>query len=561
MSNRLAILVCVVLLAFFSFRFLPSTALELLPEDQQSFWEYRLVGDRVLLKNPSSRVERIPSVCKGRDGLGTAWWGDDVRLTWADSSDAILPSLASKDTYLHIAWTDNRINLLFDIFYKRSTDLGHTWEEDVQISDAPERVQESSPDITVSANCLHAVWGYFIKPHSEQGHIYYRRSPDNGETWEDILFLSSYEHQSKPSIAVLGDTVYVVFTRTIDQPEAYETHFRKSCDEGATWTEDRVIADYYASLVRGTLRADEHGLHYVFNHKDNFDDPGNPYRSQEIFYIYSPDFGETWTDPIIVSHRDSIHSQWPSMCVDDEGTVHVTWFDYKTSPYSWTGDIFYTKSTDKSTDDGQFWSEIQVLTDTHLTRWSNIIARGNHIYLVFEDERHGNHNNEVYFRHSLDRGEAWQPEERLTYAHNESYTPVITEQADTLYVVWEDSRHDTTVRQSELYFKRGGFEAISIKKSPPAEHSLYLSSYPNPFNDELLIRYSVPYWSRISLAMYDLLGRKVAELVSGYKDGGVHTVRWDGRDSGGRSLSSGLYFCLFEFASERKQVAKIVLIR
>jgi len=559
MPSRFAILGAAVLLGFLLLPCSPSNAAEPPPEDHNSFWDYRLVGDRILLKNPLSRVEYIPSVYNNHGSQGPAWWGDDIRLTYYDTTDALCPSVASKDSYLHIAWMHWGPGLTARVFYKRSCDLGRTWDEDVQISNAPEEVNQGSPDMTLSTSCLHAVWGYTWKPIWEQGHIYYRRSTDNGETWEDVYFLSSYDQQSKPSIAVLGDTVYVVFTRTIDRQEIYELHFRKSYDEGATWTEDCVITDYGPSLIRGTLCANEEGLHYVFNHKDNFDEPGNPYRSQEVFYIHSPDWGTTWTDPAIVSHRDSIHSQWPSMCLDDEGAIHVTWFDYKTSPYSETGDIFYTNSTDN----GQTWSEIQVLTDAHSARFSNIIASGDHLYLVWEDWRDGYDQGEIYFRHSPDRGESWDPEERLTYASNDSYTPVITEKACTLYVVWEDSRHDPTNVASELYFKRGGFETISIKKPAFAEHALYLSSHPNPFNEKVVIRYRLagsPGPQRASLKIYNIRGQVVKVLLDEELIAGKYQIVWDGTDCKETKISSGVYLCVLQ-VGESRSVAPLLFLK
>jgi len=562
MLSRFAILGAAVLFTFLFLLCALSNAAEPLLEDHDSFWEYRLVGDRVLLKNPNVSVALVPSVCKGHDGLGTTWWDEDVRLSRYDTVDVILPRIVVRANYLHIAWRHDGPGMQSKVYYKRSCDLGHTWDEDVEISSAPEEIHHSSPDVTLSTNCLHAVWDYYRKPIWEQGHVYYRRSLDNGETWEDVYFLSSYDHQSYPSIATLGDTVYVVFARYIDTRDIYEMHFRKSCDQGATWMEDHVITDYGPSLIRGTLCANEEGLHYVFNHDDNFEDSNNRYASKEVFYIHSPDFGETWTDPIILSHRDSIHSQWPSMCLDDESTIHVTWFDYKFSPYSWTGDIFYTKSTDRSTDDGQFWSEIQVLTDVHLARWSSIIARGNHLYLVFEDERHGSHNNEVYFRHSRDAGESWQAEQRLTNAPKESYTPVITEQGNILYVVWEDHRHDPTNRRSELYFKRGGSEAISIKKPASAEHALYLSSHPNPFNEKVVIRYRLagsPGPQRASLKIYNIHGQVVTVLLDEELIAGKYQIVWDGTDSKETKVSSGIYLCVLQVGESRRAAPLLFL--
>jgi hypothetical protein len=548
-------LLVLVLVAWLS---LPSYAAAPLPEDHEPYWEYRVIGDRLLLKNPNASAERLPSVCGGDDGLGTTWWDEDVRLTYYDSSNAFLPSVVAEGDYLHIGWADDCRSRLLRVFYRRSTDLGYTWEEDVVLSDTTQEQQHTAPHMALTTSCLHAVWDDFLKPIWEDGHVYYRRSLDDGETWEDVYYLSSYDIQSRPSIAALGDTVYVVFTRTIENPngpDMPELHFRKSHDEGASWAEDRKIADYGAHMIDGTLVANEDGLHYVFNHDDNFADPNNPYAAVEVFYIHSPDFGETWTDPIIVSHRDSIHSQWPSMCLDDEGTIHVTWFDYKYSPYSWTGDIFYAASSDRSEDDGEIWSEIQVLTDAHTANFSNVVASGNHLYLVWEDMRNGSNNYEVYFRHSPDRGESWQPEERLSNAPKHSYTPVIAEQADTLYVAWEDHRHDPTNRRSELYFKRGGLEAISIKKSPSTECDSYLMCCPNPFNEKAIIQYAIgaaPEPQRVSLKMYNMRGQLVRLLLDSRLMPGKYRVIWDGTNSKETKVSSGVYLCVLRVGHDSR---------
>lgn|GEM_PF-6421607 len=86
MLSRFTILGVAVLVVCLFYPFLSSNAAAPLPEDHDTFWEYRVIGDRVLLKNPNATVERIPSVYKGHDGLGITWWGDDIRLTFDDWS-------------------------------------------------------------------------------------------------------------------------------------------------------------------------------------------------------------------------------------------------------------------------------------------------------------------------------------------------------------------------------------------------------------------------------------------------------------------------------------------
>ncbi len=65
-------------------------------------------------------------------------------------------------------------------------------------------------------------------------------------------------------------------------------------------------------------------------------------------------------------------------------------------------------------------------------------------------------------------------------------------------------------------------------------------NYPNPFNPTTTIKYDLPEASQVSLVVYDLLGRKVTELVSGQKAEGYHSAIWDAS-----SVASGVYFARF----------------
>jgi hypothetical protein len=67
-------------------------------------------------------------------------------------------------------------------------------------------------------------------------------------------------------------------------------------------------------------------------------------------------------------------------------------------------------------------------------------------------------------------------------------------------------------------------------------------NYPNPFNPQTTMAFGLPQKSIVRLDIYDLLGRKIARIVDGELDAGQHSITWDGRDSDGNSVSSGIYF-------------------
>ncbi len=82
--------------------------------------------------------------------------------------------------------------------------------------------------------------------------------------------------------------------------------------------------------------------------------------------------------------------------------------------------------------------------------------------------------------------------------------------------------------------------ATSGRAPRPAGFRLY-PNYPNPFNPTSTIRYALPEAARVTLAIYDVMGREVARLVDGNLEAGTHSVEWNGQDRAGRVLPSGVY--------------------
>ncbi len=93
------------------------------------------------------------------------------------------------------------------------------------------------------------------------------------------------------------------------------------------------------------------------------------------------------------------------------------------------------------------------------------------------------------------------------------------------------------------------------------EFSLY-DNYPNPFNPETKIRYSIENGKAapVVLRVYNLLGQTVRTLVDEPKESGNYEVVWDGRNQNGDEVASGVYFYKLE-AGDFIQTKKMVLVR
>ncbi len=83
---------------------------------------------------------------------------------------------------------------------------------------------------------------------------------------------------------------------------------------------------------------------------------------------------------------------------------------------------------------------------------------------------------------------------------------------------------------------------------------------PNPFRNQITLKYALPEAQDVTVAVFDLLGRRVRTLVEGRQEAGPHRVSWDGMDASQRQLASGAYF-LRVSTDEKQHVEKVVLVR
>jgi hypothetical protein len=114
---------------------------------------------------------------------------------------------------------------------------------------------------------------------------------------------------------------------------------------------------------------------------------------------------------------------------------------------------------------------------------------------------------------------------------------------------WVDVNNDGRLDLS--LFSDAGFlilysakDIITSVESPSVSkmQQFRINSYPNPFNPSTTIEFTLPAPGKANLVIYDIMGRKVRELVSGQLPAGSRSVLWDGHDDSGKLISSGVYF-------------------
>ncbi len=111
---------------------------------------------------------------------------------------------------------------------------------------------------------------------------------------------------------------------------------------------------------------------------------------------------------------------------------------------------------------------------------------------------------------------------------------------------------------SAVYILKGDTSRIYTEISSeivPIESFNLMQNYPNPFNDQTTIEFEVPFPSKISLKVYDILGREIATLFNKEFERGLYSTRLNAND-----LSTGVYF--YELISQHyRSIKKMIIVK
>ncbi len=263
--------------------------------------------------------------CDGRDGNPEiyykrspdcgATWGADIPLTQDDSS-SYYPSMTVTGTQVHVVWRDNRGGGCYEIYYKHSTDGGVSWGADTRLT--TDAAESWYPSVAVSGNNVHVVWP---DDRDGNGEIYYKRSTDNGTTWDaDLRMTNAPSNSDFTSIAASGSDVHIVWRDYRDGN--MEIYCKRSTDNGTAWGYDTRLTGNSNWSVYPSVAVSGSNVHVVWN--DNRD--GN----MEIYYKFSTDRGTTWSADTRLTNAIRF-SRKPSLAISDS-MVHVVWEDNRWDP-------------------------------------------------------------------------------------------------------------------------------------------------------------------------------------------------------------------------------------
>ncbi len=112
----------------------------------------------------------------------------------------------------------------------------------------------------------------------------------------------------------------------------------------------------------------------------------------------------------------------------------------------------------------------------------------------------------------------------------------------------------------ECYSGGGDYpESASPDRPSPFEFALH-PAYPNPFNSQVQLSYTIPGHLHVTAKVFDIVGRVVATLVNADLPAGIHGLNWEGISSAGAQVGTGIYLIQLS-AGDRVATQKVVLLK
>lgn len=452
------------------------------------------------------------------DDGGETWTFPGVIDPGVFRSDPVLDFDSSGNFYYNSLTVDNNDNMWCDVY--RITDGGFEWDEGTYAQGGDKQWMRIDRTDGLGSGNIYAEWN---QTYSICNTGSFTRSTNGGESYEDCFPVDNDPYWGTLAVGPNG--------------ELYEV--------GVGWGyNDGVI------VVKS----------------DNAKLPGSSITWDMTTWVSLDGELSGWTN---INPAGLLGQAWVDVDKSDgpgRGNVYVMATVERISLYD-PGDVMFAKSTDG----GLTWSDpIRINDDLSFvnTQWMGTmsVAPNGRIDAVWLDTRlaPSNHpdNSALYYSYSIDQGETWSPNERISDLFNPhvgypnqnkmgDYFDMVSDN-DGAHLAWANTlngEEDVYYTHIEPYIVDG------VQNKIANTASFNLRNYPNPFNDNTKILYYLPNNNIVSLNIYDSFGRKIKELVNGYEQKGSHTV-----SVSVANLNSGIYYARLQVANTI-ETTKLVVIK
>lgn len=365
-------------------------------------------------------------------------------------------------------------------------------------------------------------------------------STDGGASWEGPTYAFGGDKQwmAVDNSGGIGDGNLYAF-RTSSYSICEPDFFSRSSTSNLTW-ENCITVDSYPYW--GTLTVDGEGNLFVAGRSWNGFTVAKSSNAQD------PDADIVWDFSVPVDLDGGLVGFGGYDCPNPSGLLGQTIIDADRSGGEYDGNIYILASVErnsnfdpcdvmftKSTNGGASWSTpIRVNDDPseQAYQWFGTmsVAPTGRIDVVWLDTREllGDVWSSLYYAYSLDGGDSFSENVKLS----ESFDPHIgwpsQDKMGDYYdmVSDENGAHlawsNTLNGGQDTYYAYISMETTGLAKKVAKSNLVLSQNYPNPVTSETRIRYFLPDAGFVSLTVYDMQGRAVAQPVNDHKQSGQH---------------------------------------
>ena len=449
-------------------------------------------------------------------------WSPPVALSNAASTGVAIQGALAADELgnIHATWQQTSSlasPVRYQIFYSKFNGLSWTTPKKVSLND-----NETSEEPTIEVDSKGGLWVVYNNDGAGVGKewIFAVNSTDGGNTWSTAA-------DTLCKVGTLGTSIEVARVALAPGPSG------------------RLVALWDNSLAGSSARRET--------------------------YVNQYD-GTKWQGEVRISDTTSVdrdHGRYGTITMDNQSNIYAFYLQdiiasadtrlRKVAMHKkgWN-DTWSTKATLIIDSSRISFRDLSAVTDSsgvvHFTYRRDVAA----------DTSYGLDENVYTF--SKNGGSTWSAPIVLSRPNRDAGYGTIANRVRKAYGIdfaWRESRdinkndQDTTA----VLYGNVPYRLVTAIEEPAIPSSFDLvHNYPNPFNPSTTIAYQVAARGRVTLAVYDALGREVNTLFSGVANAGAYKLSWDGRDSNKHLLSSGVYFV--RLLTERSsQLVKTVLLK
>ncbi len=260
-----------------------------------------------------------------------------------------------------------------------------------------------------------------------------------------------------------------------------------------------------------------------------------------------------WKTIKLVYRNPPVPCVLPQIQVTKDGCRHIFWLVDENADY-FPDNIYYAYSFD-----GRTWSE--VIKMTH-----NIPAPYQFIHsLNVKQDSYGQLHvvwlytvQPFYYNYRQGRENKWSDPIPLFQSDMSKKKCILEiDSEDKLHFFWLEEVQPGKYDSLRLKYATAQLVPVSVgRHSKPIEQSVpvegfLLTCYPNPVNSTTNIIYEIPTEGNVSLFIYDITGRKIKDLISGFHHSGRHQINFSSDN-----FSTGIYFVQLKFSQQvlRKKI-------